>query len=114
MSVADQFVHDYSKVLVEVWTDPPFMELLKSNPVAALRTQGIALPANATVTVNTTATGAPDLKAQIAAWEEGAKTNRYTLYVPPSPKLGVHGGTGGIGQLDNSYCCCCCPCCTCT
>jgi len=114
MSATDEFLHNYSKVLVEAWTDPSFMHLLESNPVAALRMKGLAVPAGATVTLDTKMQGAPDRHAQIAAWEQGHTTRKYILYVPPAPLLGVHTGATGIGRLDTSYCCCCCPCCTCT
>ena len=114
MSATDEFVHNYSQLLVHAWTDPSFMEILTSHPVAALRTQGLGVPPDATVTIETRMQGAPDLQAQIAAWEQGHTTKRYILYLPPAPLLGIHAGTTGIGKLDTSYCCCCCPCCSCT
>ena len=116
MSTADdnQFVHNYSKVLVQAWTDPSFMSSLKANPAAVLKGFGIVVPSGATVDIIQTDAKNADLQAQIKAWDAGKTSNKYTLYIPSSPQLGIHQGADGLGLEDTSYCCCCCPCCTCT
>ena len=108
-----QFVHNYSKVLVQAWTDQAYKQHLASDPIPALQQFGIVVPKGANVKVDTTTTGAPDLNKQVTDWSSG----NYTLYVPSQPKMGVHEGQGsvqGAQTLDSSYCCCCCPCCSCT
>lgn len=112
LSPQDQaFVHSYSKLLVETWTDPSFAKLLKSSPYDAARNAGLNPVAGATVTIEDMG-GSPDVNAQIQAWREGDASGKYTLYVPAQPQLGVQSSSDSVG--DTSYCCCCCPCCTCT
>jgi hypothetical protein len=112
LSVQDAgFVHAYSKLLVEAWTDPSFKKLLKSNPYDAAKNAGLNPVAGATVTVMDQG-GSPDVGAQIAAWRAGDTSLKYVLYVPDQPQLGVQSADAALG--DPSYCCCCCPCCTCT
>jgi hypothetical protein len=105
------FVHAYSKLLVEAWTDPSYKAILESNPYEAARNAGLNPVAGATVTIKD-GSGSPDVTSQIQAWKEGATSKNYILYVPEKPQLGVQSAGGSVG--DTSYCCCCCPCCTCT
>lgn len=105
------FVHSYSKLLVQAWTDPSFMSMLQANPYEVAKTSGLNPIAGATVTVKDLA-GSPDVTDQIKIWRQGDTSGNYTLYVPAQPQLGVQSTTSAVG--DTSYCCCCCPCCTCT
>lgn len=112
LSAADEgFVHAYSKLLVEAWTDPTFKSLLMANPYEVARNAGLNPAPGATVTIEGQS-GSPDVQAQIDAWKEGATSKHYILYVPDQPQLGVQSSESAVG--DTSYCCCCCPCCTCT
>jgi hypothetical protein len=108
-----QFVHNYSKVLVQAWTDSAFNQRLHQDPVFVLNQNGFGLPDSANVTVED-GSGQPDLQAQISAWEEGHNTGNYVLYVPPQPQLGVESSKDPSGLAQDTYCCCCSPCCTCT
>ncbi|CAN5259375.1 hypothetical protein BH10PSE4_BH10PSE4_03420 [soil metagenome] len=111
LSPQDQaFVHAYSKLLVEAWTDPSFKSLLEANPTAVAKNVGLN-PGSGTVTLEA-GSGSPDVTKQIDAWNQGASTGKYILYVPSEPQLGVQSSGDTVG--DTSYCCCCCPCCTCT
>jgi hypothetical protein len=112
LNAQDQgFVHAYSKLLVEAWTDPSFRSLLQADPTAAAKNAGLNPKAGGTVTIEDKS-GNADINAQVQAWREGDESGNYTLYVPDEPQLGVQSGAGAVG--DDSYCCCCCPCCTCT
>jgi hypothetical protein len=115
MADADQaaFVHNYSKVLVHAWTDKAYNSQLHEDPVSVLNEAGFNLPSNATVEI-TSATGAPDLKAQVDAWDAGKASGNYVLYVPDKPQLGVEESKDPSGLAQDTYCCCCSPCCTCT
>jgi hypothetical protein len=112
LSAQDQsFVHAYSKLLVEAWTDPSFKKLLTTDPTAAARNAGLPFNAGSTVVVQDLA-GAPDIDQQLATWAQGDQSGTYVLYVPDQPQLGMQTASTTVG--DTSYCCCCCPCCTCT
>jgi hypothetical protein len=115
MADADQatFVHNYSKVLVHAWTDKAYNAQLHDDPVSVLNEAGFNLPANANVEI-TSATGAPDLSAQVDAWNAGESSGNYVLYVPDKPQLGVEESKDPSGLAQDTYCCCCSPCCTCT
>lgn len=105
------FVHAYSKLLVQAWTDPSFMAMLQANPYEVAKTAGLNPSPGATVTLKDMA-GSPDVHDQITTWRQGDQSGNYILYVPKQPQLGVQ--TAGAAVGDTSYCCCCCPCCTCT
>jgi len=109
--MSDQFIHSYSKVLVNAWTDPSFLGLLESNPVAVLKAQGLVTKKGATVKIVTDfKPKEANIDDQVKAWEQGDKTGVYTLYIPAKPQLGMETSSA----VGDSYCCCCCPCCTCT
>jgi hypothetical protein len=106
------FVHNYSKVLVQAWTDTNYRSLLESNPAAALSQYGLVTQPGATIKVVEEVGGSGNLQDQFKAWQTGQTSGSYTLYVPSKPQLG-QGSDPGMATED-SYCCCCCPCCTCT
>src|SRR6476619_701726 len=104
-----QFVHNYSKLLVNVWTDPAVHAHLQSDPAYVLRHYGLVVPKDAKVHVVSNAGGGKsDLHAQIAAWDKGAQSGTYTLYVPAQPQLGKASADGE--RNTSTPCCCCCPC----
>jgi len=106
------FVHSYSKVLVQAWTDSNYKSLLESNPAAALSQYGLVTQPGANIKIVEDVAGQGNLTDQYKAWQEGQQTGSYTLYVPSEPQLG-QGSDPGMATED-TYCCCCCPCCTCT
>lgn len=105
------FVHAYSKLLVQAWTDPSYMKMLQANPYEVAKTAGLNPMPNATVTLQDVG-GSPDVTEQIKIWRQGDTSSAYTLFVPQQPQLGIQSAGAAVG--DTSYCCCCCPCCTCT
>jgi hypothetical protein len=111
------FVSFYAKVLTAAWSDDEYAARLQSDPRAALAEMGFELPAGATVRITREAGGEPDLQAQVVAWEEGAETGRYELWVLDSPLI----ETRELSEADldsvaggDAYSCCCSPCCTST
>jgi len=112
-----QFVHNYSKFVIGVWTDSGVRNTLESHPAETLKQFGIFTPADAKIVVEDSQgseSGDAGLRSQLAAWQKGADTGTYTLYVPKQPSLGMQGTAESNLVADTSYCCCCCPCCTCT
>lgn len=108
-----QFIHNYSKVLVQAWTDASFNAKLHDDPQFVLNQNGFAIPDSATVNIED-AEGSPDLEAQVKAWNDGHDSGHYVFYVPEQPQLGVETSKDPTGLAQDTYCCSCCPCCTCT
>ena len=117
----NDFVNNYSRLLTTMWSDESFAELLAASPVEVLSDCGLQVADGARVELVRDGSGEPDLEAQIAAWESGAETGVYTLFVPASPvietqelseaELEAVSGGGNSGGT-NVYCCCT-PCCCC-
>jgi hypothetical protein len=115
-----EFVNAYTRVLITTWSDDAFAGRLDTDPAAALRECGIDLPAEAIVDVlRVIPEGEQEgsLDVQIEAWERGAETGHYSLYVPGTPQV----DTAELSESDLDSiaaglfaCCCCCPCCCCT
>lgn len=114
------FTQAYSALVVRTWTGEDYLNLLQTNPHAALAEVGIDLPSSAIVNVTVMEpTGHGKVEDQIERWEEGERTGIYNLFIPQRPEdledmpladeslLEVAGGSG-------YYCCCCTPCCCCT
>jgi hypothetical protein len=115
------FVDAYTRVLITAWSSEEFASRLESDPKAALRECGIEVPANASVELARTIPEGKhegSLDTQVDAWEEGARTGRYLLFVPETPQVNTseltEGDLDSIAAGDGYYCCCCCPCCCCT
>jgi hypothetical protein len=115
-----EFVNAYTRVLITTWSDDAFAGRLEADPAAALRECGIGLAAGVSVEiVRVIGEGEQEgsLDVQIEAWERGAETGRYSLYVPGTPQI----DTAELTEADLDSiaaglyaCCCCCPCCCCT
>jgi hypothetical protein len=77
----------FGKIIAKAWRDPAFKAALVANPAAALKAEGIEVPAGVTVTVVEN-TG-----------------QHFHLVLPPAPTDeipdeeldGIAGGTGGVG-----------------
>ncbi|GAA1069041.1 hypothetical protein GCM10009665_75730 [Kitasatospora nipponensis] len=117
----NNFVNNYSRLLTTVWSDESFAELLAASPVEVLSDYGMEIAEGARVELVRDGAGEPDLEAQISAWEKGAESGVYTLFVPASPVIetqelseaeleAVAGGDGGNTAIS----CCCTPCCCCS
>lgn len=112
-----QFVHNYSKLLVDVWTNKQDFAQLEKDPASILSKYGITikpsahvqLEENGKVDASNATTG---LAQQVAAWDQGHLTGKYILYIPKVPQIGIEPTTNALA--DTTYCCCCSPCCTCT
>jgi len=115
-----EFVNAYTRVLITTWSDDAFADRLDTDPPAALRECGLDLPAGVRVQiVREIADGEQEgsLDVQIEAWEHGAETGQYSIYVPGTPQVETAELTES--DLDSIAaglyaCCCCCPCCCCT
>ena len=109
------FTHNYSKILVQAWTDPAYLAQLQKDPAVLLKQAGLPTKAGATVTIDRQMSGQGDINTAVQAWNQGDQTGKYTLYVPPQPQLGLQTSSAAKEvAADTSYCCCCCPCCSCT
>lgn len=121
------FISAYAKVVVAVWHDPQFTERLRTEPAAALASCGLATVPQARINIVHAASGSGDIDQQVEAWERGATTHEYTLYLPASQQSvdrvhldsqdleALHGEhAGDVQAADVTACCCCTPCCTCT
>lgn len=109
------FTHNYSKVLVNAWTDKNYLSQLLKDPTTLLAQAGLPVKPGAQVEVSQSMSGGGDINAAVDAWNKGADTGKYVLYIPPQPQLGLQTSAAAKGAAaDTSYCCCCCPCCSCT
>ena len=113
------FVSSYTKILTRAWSDPTFADRLESAPSKAIAEAGLPVPAGGRVVVVRSMGGEADLDAQVALWEQGARTGEYRLHVPAAPQVETKelseadlAAVSGGGNVQ--ACCCCCPCCTCT
>ena len=115
-AVEEQFVHNYSKLLIEAWTDRGFIERLQAQPAQVLKEYGLPTVAYAQIDIiRTTQPEQASLEEMVREWFAGEQSGIYKLYIPQQPQLGAEtsGATGEFTTQD-TYCCCCCPCCTCT
>ena len=114
----NQFVHSYSKLLIQAWTDRTFMARLEAQPAQVLREFGIATSPSATILIvrELADPSSASLKNQVEDWERAEQTGTLTLFVPQQPQLfqETSSGSEGFEVQDGDACCCCCPCCTCT
>jgi hypothetical protein len=115
-AIKDQFTHNYSKVLVQTWTDKNFFSTLETNPAQTLTNYGIPTEANTKINIITnTVDDSASLDDMINKWFEVQPGGTYDLYIPTKPQLGSETSAGaGDLRAQDDYCCCCCPCCTCT
>ncbi|MBD2511823.1 hypothetical protein H6G91_32060 [Nostoc muscorum FACHB-395] len=117
-TIENQFVHNYSKLLIQAWTDRTFVTRLEAQPNQVLKEYGIAIPANARVELvrQLTDPNSASLKAQVDAWQQVEQTGTLRLFIPQQPQLfqQTSSGAGDYEVQDTTACCCCCPCCTCT
>src|SRR5437762_13507319 len=97
------FVHSYSKVLVQAWTDSNYKSLLESNPAAALSQYGLVTQPGANIKIVEDVAGQGNLTDQYKAWQEGQQTGSYTLYVPSGPQLG-QGSDPGMAKIGRASC----------
>jgi hypothetical protein len=112
---AATFTHNYSKVLVNAWTDKNYLSQLLKDPTTLLAQAGLPVKPGAQVEVSQSMSGGGDINAAVDAWNKGADTGKYVLYIPPQPQLGLQTSAAAKeAAADTSYCCCCCPCCSCT
>jgi hypothetical protein len=109
------FTHNYSKVLVNAWTDKNYLALLMKEPATVLTQAGLAVKPGGTVEINQKMAGKGDINAAVDAWNQGETSGKYVFYLPPQPQFGLETSAGASAvAADTSYCCCCTPCCTCT
>src|SRR5205814_633702 len=73
------FVDAYTRVLTGSWSSEEYARRLDEDPRAALAESGLSVPDGADVELVRTASGEPDLAAQVELWEEGRRTGRYRL-----------------------------------
>jgi len=118
--IQDQFVHNYSKLLIQAWTDRTFMMRLQQSPAQVLKDSGIAIPSTVTINIVTdlAAPSSASLKSQVDAWDQVVNTGggTFNLYIPQQPQIfqSTSSASEGFNVQDTTACCCCCPCCTCT
>jgi len=86
--------NEFAKIIAKAWRDPAFKAELIANPAAALKAEGIDVPAGMTVTV----------------LENTGK--QFHLVLPPVPADelsdenldAVAGGAKNCGNIENGYC----------
>ena len=76
------FVHTYSKVLVQAWTDPSYKKLLKAHPREALKQYGLVVQPKAKIQIVEKVAGKGNLADQWSAWQKAQTTGNYKLYIP--------------------------------
>jgi hypothetical protein len=120
------FISDYAKVVVSLWHDPQFAAQLNADPAAALASCGLPTRPGAKFNIVRSVSGSGDIDVQVNAWERGATTGEYTLYLPPNEEAvhtvqldtqdleQLHGQQRGVAEAATDACCSCSPCCTCT
>ncbi|MBD2385981.1 hypothetical protein [Cylindrospermum sp. FACHB-282] len=117
-AIENQFVHNYSKLLIQAWTDRTFMARLEAQPTQVLKEFGIAIPPNARIDIvkQVADPSSASLKVQVDGWKQVEQTGVLQLFVPQQPQLFQQTSSGAteFDVQDVTACCCCCPCCTCT
>jgi len=107
----EAFINSYLRILTRSWSDPEFAERLEASPKDTVVENGLSVQAGASVVfVRLTGRG-PDLDEQIAAWEAGAESGEYRLFVSDAPPTGtkelseaeLDSISGGAGPM---FCCC--------
>ena len=108
------FVDAYTRVLTGSWSSEEYARRLDEDPRAALAESGLSVPDGADIELVRTASGEPDLAAQVELWEEGRRTGRYRLYLPTTPRVYTRDLTdddlGAVSGGNAAACCSCCPC----
>jgi hypothetical protein len=111
------FVNAYTRILINAWSSEEFAGRLDSDPKAALRENGLAIPADAEVVlVRQFPEGQPegDLDVQIALWERGLESKVYELHIPETPQVDTaeltEGDLDSIAAGEITIYACCCPC----
>jgi hypothetical protein len=108
------FVDAYTKILTSSWSSEEYARRLDDDPRAALAEGGLRVPDDAEIEIVRAASGEPDLDAQIELWELGRHTGRYTIHVPPTPRVYTRDLTdndlGAVSGGNAAACCSCCPC----
>lgn len=110
-----EFEDLYHALLLKTWTSEDFTTELLTNPEAAVREVGFAIPEGTSVKISRQTQGDGSIEEQYQLFASGLESGAVTLVVPEVPPV-------DIGELSESelsavsggtdYCCC--PCCTCT
>jgi hypothetical protein len=112
------FVAAYSRLVVEVWSDPDRERRLVEQPRALLGEYGLELPEHVSITVHRERGNAePDLDAQVSEWSTAIERGELALYVPVLEvdgelEIDEHELDSVVAGLDASSACCCPCCCT--
>jgi hypothetical protein len=109
------FIAAYSRLVAEVWAEPEREASLMADPRALLSEYGLVLPDGVRVEVVRESGHAPDIQAQVQAWQDAPHTGVLALFVPPLDAIDE--APLDEDELDNvvagldTTCACCCPCC---
>lgn len=85
----NDFLHNYSRLLIQAWRDKGFVEKLTANPTKVLKEFDIIVPANTRIEIirEIADPNTADITTQVKAWEEASNTGLLTLYLPKLPQL---------------------------
>lgn len=113
----ENFVHTWGAILMKSWEDEDFKRRLHDDPKATLAAEGLQIPPDAQVNLETPpADAGPDLDRQISLYEQGQESGSYTFYVQESNQLEtqeisekeLEGVAAGSCSSSIISCCCCC------
>jgi len=116
MSLSNQdrtaFVNAFTRIVITAWSDDDFARQLDSDPGAALRENGLDIPADAEINVvrQFSEDVEGSLDTQVALWERGLATNVYEFHIPDTPQIDTAELTEGDLSTVAAGGCCCCPC----
>jgi hypothetical protein len=101
------FINCYTRILAKAWCDDGFVGRLTTDSVAILAANGLRLRSDAHVAV-TRPISEPDVRMQLALWEDAEWSGNYVLQVPT---LGVRDLTEAeLDNLSGGVACLCCWC----
>lgn len=111
------FTQAFSTLVFQSWTSEEYQNKLTQTPHAAMAAVGLAVPADATITLRTEkAAGQHNVDEHLARWEEGERTGIYQFVLAERPDdledmpLADESLLEIVGGVENN--CCCATCCT--
>jgi len=108
-SARAHFVTCYIRILNRVWQDVDFAAALTADPRAALAECGLQVGRDDNISVIRSALVEPDVRLQLALWEDGEFTGNYVLHAPvPAARelsdIELDGLAGGAAACRCRWC----------
>jgi hypothetical protein len=76
------FIACYTRILNQAWCDEEFCALLDADPRSALAANGLRVSPESRINVIRLPGDRPEIRMQLALWEDAGWTGNYVLHVP--------------------------------